>query len=67
MSKKINTLGELKKSGYATTSVKDEMRRNLELKLKNNEPIFSNIIGYEDSVVTQLERAILSGHNINFL
>jgi len=67
MSKKINTLGELKKSGYATTSVKDEMRRNLELKLKNNEPIFSNIIGYEDSVVPQLERAILSGHNINFL
>ena len=67
MTKKINTLGELKKSGYVSRSVKDEMRQNLEHKLRKGEPIFENIIGYENSVVPQLERAILSGHNINFL
>lgn len=63
----IKTLGELKKSGYKSRSVKEEMRDNLEVKLKNGSPIFENIIGYEQSVVPQLERAILSGHNINFL
>ena len=67
MTKQATTLGELKKSGYLTRSVKEEMRQNLELKLRNGEPIFQNIIGYENSVVPQLERAILSGHNINFL
>ena len=63
----IQTLGELKSSGYQTRSVKDEMRTNLEVKLKDGSPIFENIIGYEQSVVPQLERAILSGHSINFL
>jgi magnesium chelatase subunit I len=63
----INTLGELKKSGYQGRTVKEEMRENLEVKLKTSKPIFENIIGYEQSVVPQLERAILSGHNINFL
>jgi magnesium chelatase subunit I len=67
MTKKIKTLGELRKSGYVSRSVKEEMRQNLEMKLRKGEPIFENIIGYEDSVVPQLERAILSGHNINFL
>jgi magnesium chelatase subunit I len=64
---KISTLGELKKSGYQSRTVKEEMRENLEVKLKSSQPIFENIIGYEQSVVPQLERAILSGHNINFL
>ena len=64
---KINTIGDLKKSGYKSRTVKEEMRDNLEVKLKTGKPIFENIIGYEQSVVPQLERAILSGHNINFL
>jgi magnesium chelatase subunit I len=64
---KINTLGALKKAGYRSKSVKEEMRENLEVKLRKDKPIFENIIGYEHSVVPQLERAILSGHNINFL
>ena len=63
----IHTIGDLKKSGYKSRTVKDEMRDNLEVKLKTGKPIFENIIGYEQSVVPQLERAILSGHNINFL
>ena len=65
--KSINTIGELKKAGYQSKTVKEEMRDNLENKLKAGKPIFENIIGYEQSVVPQLERAILSGHNINFL
>ncbi len=65
--KNINTLGELKNAGYQSKTVKEEMRSNLEVKLKAGDPIFENIIGYENSVVPQLERAILSGHNINFL
>jgi magnesium chelatase subunit I len=64
---KINTLGKLKKAGYKSKSIKEEMRENLEVKLKEGKLIFENIIGYENSVVPQLERAILSGHNINFL
>ncbi len=67
MNTDIKTLGELKKSGYQSRTVKEEMRQNLERKLIDGKPIFENIIGYEDSVVPQLERAILSGHNINFL
>ncbi len=65
--KNIKTLGTLINAGYKSRSVKDEMRTNLEIKLKEGSPIFENIIGYEQSVVPQLERAILSGHNINFL
>jgi len=65
--KQIKTIGELKKSGYASRSIKQEMRSNLEVKLKKGIPIFEKIIGFEQTVLPQLERAILSGHNINFL
>ena len=67
MHKNVRTLGDLKKAGYTSKTVKEEMRLNLEVKLREGSPIFENIIGYEQSVVPQLERAILSGHNINFL
>lgn len=63
----IKTFGELKKAGYTYQSIKDELRQNLVKKLQNNEPLFEGIIGYEDTVIPDLERAILSGHNINFL
>lgn len=63
----IKTLGELKSSGYVSRSVKEEMRDNLIQKLRSGEPVFTGILGYEHSVIPQLERAILSGHNINFL
>jgi len=64
---KIKTLGELKKSGYRTRSIKDEIRENLITKLQNAENTFSGIIGYEDSVIPDVERALLSRHNILFL
>lgn len=67
MNTQIKTLGELKKSGYQSKSIKDELRANLIDKLKNKENPFPGIIGYEDSVIPDTERAILSRHNILFL
>src|SRR6187401_2185359 len=63
----IKTLGELKKSGYQHRSIKEELRQNLILKLKRKENTFPGILGYEDSVVPDVERALLSKHNILFL
>ena len=65
--KKIKTLGELKKSGYHSRSVKEELRGNLIRKLQNKEETFTGIIGYEESVIPDVERALLSRHNILFL
>ena len=64
---KIKTLGELKKSGYQPKSVKDEIRKNLICKLQKNESTFNGIIGYEETVIPDVERALLSRHNILFL
>ena len=64
---KIKTLGELKASGYQPRSIKEEIRQNLIIKLKNKEATFPGIIGYEDSVIPDVERALLSKHNILFL
>ena len=64
---KIKTLGELKKSGYQSRSIKEEVRQNLIKKLQSNEDTFSGIIGYEDTVIPDVERALLSRHNILFL
>ncbi|MBC7828697.1 MAG: sigma 54-interacting transcriptional regulator [Chitinophagaceae bacterium] len=63
----IKTLGELKKSGYKPKSVKEEIRNNLIRKLQNGDPSFSGIIGYEETVIPDVERALLSRHNILFL
>ena len=67
MNKKINTLGELKKSGYTSKSIKEEIRENLIVKIKAKENPFPGILGYEDSVIPDTERALLSQHNILFL
>ena len=64
---KITTLGQLKKAGYKNRSVKEEIRENLIRKLKNKETTFPGIVGYEDSVIPDTERALLSRHNILFL
>src|SRR5689334_48767 len=61
------TLGELKSSGYRIESVKDEMRRNLVAKLESGEPLFPDILGYEETVVPQIQNAILSRHDMLFL
>lgn len=65
--KEITTLKELKTAGYQSKSIKDELRNNLIQKIKKGEETFPGVWGYEDSVIPELERAILSRHNINFL
>src|ERR1700675_1142284 len=64
---KIKTLGELKKSGYKHRSVKEEVRENLLKKLNRKKNILRGMVGYEDWVVPDRERALLSRHNILFL
>lgn len=61
------TLGELKKQGYRIKSIKDELRDNLVRKLRNNEEIFPGIEGFEDTVIPDLQRAVLSRHDILLL
>jgi len=61
------TLGELKASGYQSKSIKEEIRANLLKRLKSHEPTFTGIVGYEDTVIPDVERALLSRHNILFL
>ncbi len=63
----ITTLGALKASGYQSKSIKDELRDNLIQKIKQKETTFEGVHGYENTVIPELERAILSRHNINLL
>ncbi len=65
--KKIKTLGALKASGYQAKTIKQELRSNLIKKLKNKESVFEGILGFEDTVLPDLERAILSQHNVLLL
>jgi len=65
--KHINTIGELKESGYSAKSIKEEIRANLVKKLQQKEQTFTGIIGYEETVIPDVERALLSKHNILFL
>lgn len=65
--RKISTLGELKNAGYQSKTIKEELRANLIQSKKAGKEIFEGIWGYEDTVIPDVERAILSMHNINFL
>ena len=60
-------MGALKASGYQDQSIQQEIQRNLIQKIKNKEPLFEGLWGYEDSVVPQLKKALLAGHHINLL
>jgi magnesium chelatase subunit I len=63
----INTLGELKALGYESKSIKDELRNNLRERIKSGKPAFEGVHGFENTVIPEMERAILSRHNINLL
>ena len=65
--KEITNLGQLKKSGYQAQSIQKELAKNLKLKLQKGDQTFEGIIGYEHTVIPDVERAILSGHNMNLL
>jgi magnesium chelatase subunit I len=64
---KPRTLGELRGSEYQSLPVKEEMRKNLIKRLRENKPIFPGIVGYDDTVIPQIENAVLSGQDIIFL
>jgi len=64
---KARTVGELRQSGYQPKSVKQELRDNLIARLRSGEALFPGIVGYEESVLPQIENAILSGQDIVFL
>jgi len=61
------TVGELAASGYVPRPVKQELRDNLIARLRRGEPLFPGIIGYEETVIPQIENALLSGQDIVFL
>ncbi|MBK8633422.1 MAG: magnesium chelatase [Saprospiraceae bacterium] len=63
----IKTLGELKKAGYVSKGVKEELRQNLIQKITKKEKVFEGIIGFDDTVIPDIERAILSRHSILLL
>jgi magnesium chelatase subunit I len=61
------TLGELRESGYQVLPVREELRKNLIAKIRKDEEILSGVIGYEETVIPQIENAILAGQDIIFL
>jgi len=63
----IATLGALKKTDYSPQNIQDELSKNLRQRLRDGIPTFDGLIGYENTVIPDVERAILSGHNINLL
>lgn len=67
MNHSITTLGKLKESGWESVSVKEEMRRNLIRKMKNRDPLFSGILGFEKTVIPQIQNAILARHDLILL
>ena len=64
---KARTIGELRRSKYRVLSVKEEMRKNLLRKLQAGEELFPGIIGYQETVIPQVENAVLSGHDLILL
>src|SRR5438094_6127266 len=64
---RASTILELKDQGYTRRSVKQELRDNLIARLSRSEPLFAGIVGYDESVVPQIENALLSGQDIVFL
>jgi magnesium chelatase subunit I len=61
------TLGELRASGHEFRTVKQELRDNLLARLSAGEPRFPGIVGYDDTVLPEVERALLAGHDMVLL
>ncbi len=61
------TLRQLKKAGYRVLPVREELRKNLIAKMREDAPLFPDIIGYDETVIPQIENAVLSGHDMIFL
>ena len=63
----IKTLGELKSSSYQPKNIQEELAQNLRARIRKGIPSFDGLIGYENTVIPDVERALLSGHSINLL
>ena len=63
----ISTLGQLRASGWVSLPVKEEIRRNAVVRIRAGEVLFPRVLGYEDTVLPQLENALLAGHDVIFL
>ncbi len=64
---KIRKLGELKSAGYETMPVRMEMRKNLLDRLRNKQTMMAGIVGYEETVIPEIENGVLAGHHMIFL
>ena len=67
MSDRPMTIGQLRESGWESTPVKEEVRRNAVRRVASGERLFPSVLGYEDTVLPQLENALLAGHDVIFL
>ena len=67
MTSRPATLGQLKESGWESVPVKEEVRRNAAARIAAGQPIVEGVVGYNDTVLPQLENAILAGHDVIFL
>jgi len=67
MSERPTTLGQLRASGWVSRSVKDEVRQNAIVRIREGEALFPGVLGYENTVLPQLENALLAGHDVIFL
>jgi magnesium chelatase subunit I len=67
MEPRATTLGQLKASGWVSRPVKEEIRSNAMAKIAAGEPLFEGVVGYEHTVMPQLENAVLAGHDVIFL
>ena len=67
MANRPSTLGELKASGWQSVPVKEEIRRNAVARIAAGQPLFEGVLGYENTVMPQLENALLAGHDVIFL
>ena len=67
MSSRPATLGQLRESGWESVPVKEEVRRNAVARIRSGQPLFDSVLGYEDTVLPQLENALLAGHDVIFL
>jgi magnesium chelatase subunit I len=67
MTSRPATIGQLRQSGWESLPVKEEVRRNAARRIASGQPVVEGVIGYEDSVLPQLENALLAGHDVIFL
>jgi magnesium chelatase subunit I len=67
MTSRPATIGQLRESGWQSVPVKEELRRNAVAKIKAGEPLFPGVLGYDETVLPQLENALLAGHDVIFL